>query len=120
MTIKRILVTAATIALATGPIGGAALASGFATYFAVVSQTGAVATSSGVASAAKVGAGKYEITFNRAISRCAGVVTVSSVAPSYGTTAHKGGAPTVLRVFTYSKAGALTDAAFNMLISCNS
>ena len=94
-------------------------ASGFGTFYAQMLAGGTVASSSGVASAARTAVGKYSITFNRSLLGCATMVSLRGSTSGYGTSMLKGGSPTVVWVFTYNAGGALTNKDFNIFAICN-
>jgi hypothetical protein len=115
----KIVSLTAILAVAATAIG-LAQASGFGSYFAVILSNGTVATSSGVAAAARTAAGRYEITFNRSIAGCATLVSVTGAVPAWGVGRRKPGTADVLLVSTFSRTGAATDLPFHLMISCNS
>jgi hypothetical protein len=111
--------------LASGFVAAAAAtvpaqSSGFGTFFATMNPNGTVVSSSGVASSVKTAVGRYEITFNPDIRRCAALVNVNGAAPGYGVTRRKDGTARVLQVGTFNRSGVSTDLPTTVFIMCNS
>jgi len=77
-----------------------------------------------IVSAAHFGAGIYEVITNKAISNCAGFITIgqltsTSVPPGgYGTVVQRGGNFKGVFVETFNTTGALTDLSFMLFVSC--
>jgi hypothetical protein len=91
-------------------------ASGFASYFARVSGAGNVIRSSGVSDVTHSAVGVYEVTFNRAVSSCAFVASVSAPTAAYATVNFK--SAKVLTVRTFASNGAKANNDFNMMVTC--
>ena len=114
MTIRMALFGAALIATAVTN----AHASGFATYFALVSAAGKVATSSGVASASKVATGSYLVTFSRSIKGCGFVAMIKGSSAGLATANYDAGHQANMTVNTFSPSGAAANLPFNVIVSC--
>jgi hypothetical protein len=105
-----------TAAMAVVGLSHGAAASGFATYFAVVAGNGSVSRSSGVAEAARVNTGIYDVTFNRKINYCATVASISNGHAGYAAIDNQ--AATVIRVTTFATNGAKANLPFQLIITC--
>ena len=97
-----------------------AQSAGFGTFFATMNPNGTVLFSSGVEASARTAVGRYEITFNADIRRCAALVNVNGAVPGYGVTRRKDGTATVLEVGTFNQNGASANLATTVFILCNS
>ena len=91
---------------------------------AAVNSGGGIARGSGVANSAhQGGSGLYQVIFNRNVSSCVAVATLSEV-PGGGTTAADNGEITTaihessVFVRTRNSSGAPTDLPFHLIVSC--
>ena len=94
-------------------------ASGFATYFARVTESGGVQRSSGVADVENPAAGIYDVTFTRDVNYCgwmAGLAGTTNPGAGYATVTRA--AATVLRIRTHNSNGTLVNRAFTVMVQC--
>jgi len=94
-------------------------ASGFATYFARVTDSGAVQRSSGVASVANSAAGIFDVTFTRDVNYCgwiAGLAGTTNPGAGYATVTRS--TATVLRIRTHNSNGTLVNRPFTVMVQC--
>jgi hypothetical protein len=90
------------------------------TLWAVVEPGGTLQHGKGVTSSEKLGTGAYRITFNRNISNCAAVATISDgFIGEIGTLIKRPPltSPEV-SVYTRDSAGNVQDQSFNLLVRC--
>jgi hypothetical protein len=112
MRIGAVLLTALALVVATGH----ARASGFATYFANLSATGAVSISSGVQTTVRAGVGVYHVTFVRRIINCVFTVSVTGPTPGYASVNRTSGR--AVTVFTFLKNGTAHNLPSNIILVC--
>ena len=91
---------------------------GFATYNALLLGNGTLVRSNGVSAAARVSAGRYEITFSRPVVNCIAIASVVSAQPAYATSIVKGGTNNTIIVRTFNPTGVLTDFNAGLIVSC--
>lgn len=92
-------------------------------HTAVVTAGGTFRRGRGVSSAARTGAGRYQVIFNRDVRGCVYVATVgdsSAAAPGNGTAAVGSLATNVagVAVRTFNEQGAPANRAFHLIVSC--
>jgi len=93
------------------------------TLFAVVNANGTLARGQGTVSALRIGAGIYEVVFNRNVSRCAYVATIGDPAIGVGPpgeigVASRAGNANGVFLTTRDSAGALADRPFHLAVHC--
>ena len=88
--------------------------------WAVVAGNGALTRGSRVTGAARLGVGRYEITFDRNVSGCAYVATTTNAYSQALTifTASGHSSANGVYVETKNQGGGLTDGPFNLLVAC--
>jgi hypothetical protein len=108
----------AAIALATVLYAGPAAAQSFgvATFFATVGAQGGTQLSSGVQASAKIGPGKYRVTFTRPITSCAFVA--SPIGGLGGQASVKRQGQKHVNVSTFSSSGGAANRSFNLIVFC--
>ena len=106
-----------------GTVPSASVADGIQ-RFAVVSGAGAVARGRGVSSAARTGAGRYQVIFDRDVRNCAYLATIgdtSAAGPPQGseiTTSSLASNVNGISIRTENDAGAAVDRPFHLGVSC--
>jgi hypothetical protein len=102
---------------ASGPKGDSATA-----LWAVVDSAGALARNKGVASAQKLGAADYLVTFNQDVSACSYQAAVggptTTNTPGEASPAQRTGVAAAVEVKTYNSAGAASDRPFYLAVFC--
>jgi hypothetical protein len=90
--------------------------------FANVSATGTLISGNGVLSAAKIGPGQYEVTFNVNVSQCAYVATTANAYSQAIQVFTAGGHLSNNGVYVEVKnqGGGLTDGPFSLVVNCGS
>lgn len=88
--------------------------------FAVVDMTGTAITGNRVQSVTRFGPGRYEVTFDQGVSKCAYVATTanaySQALVAYTAGGHLG--PQGVYVETKNQGGGLTDGPFHLFVAC--
>jgi hypothetical protein len=113
----------ASLLIAGGVVGAAvseAQSFGVGTFFAVVNGKGAVARSSGVERAQKIGGGKYAVFFNRPVDGCGVAASPLGKAGGQASVDFDQNNPNRVVVSTFSQAGIKIDRAFNLIAFCAS
>ena len=111
---RMIAAVALATVLYTGP--AAAQSFGVATFFATVGVQGGTQLSSGVQASAKIGPGKYRVTFTRPIVSCAFVA--SPLGGLGGQASVKRRGKKHVDVSTFSSSGGAANRAFNLIVFC--
>jgi len=106
---------------ASGPGGDAGV--GIATssqLWAVLDQNGFLLRGKGVTGVSHLGIGRYEVTFNRDLSRCAYVATTNNAYSQALTIFTASGHLSARGVYveTKNQGGGLTDGPFNLVVTC--
>jgi hypothetical protein len=92
--------------------------------FAVINADGTKARGKAVASSQRLGAGAYDVRFNRNISTCSWTGTVGlgtfggSTGPAMLTLSGRAGTNNGLFVTTFNQSGSPTDLPFHVLVVC--
>ena len=102
---------------------GAVPAAEGVTRFAVVTGAGVAARGRGVSSAARTGAGRYQVIFDRDVRNCAYLATLGDVgaaAPPTGeiTTSSLSTNVNGVSIRTEASDGAAADRPFHLVVSC--
>jgi hypothetical protein len=108
-----------TVALA-GAFCAAASTQSFAiaSFYGIVSANGTTSDGAGVKRSRRTATGQYYVEFSRDVRGCAVQATARGSAGGIATTAGFPGFPTRVRVFTFTRTGAVADRAFNLTLFC--
>jgi hypothetical protein len=94
------------------------------TLFAVVNANGTLARGFRAVSSSKLTTGRYQVIFNRDVSRCAFVATiglsgsVGAATPGEITVVGRAGNPNGVFVTTHNSGGAFADNGFHLAVHC--
>src|SRR5262245_57528381 len=93
---------------------------GFASFSAAIDRNGATTFGVGVQSSSRTRGGVYVIEFRRDLTSCIMVASVRERQVGFASVQHpvKGLPGNVVKVFTFSPAGAPTNLSFNLLVNC--
>ncbi|MGE5636115.1 MAG: hypothetical protein ACM3UV_04130 [Nocardioidaceae bacterium] len=91
--------------------------------FAVVDLNGAFVRGAGVTSAQRIGAGRYQVVFNRSVTGCSygasgGSITTSEPPQTIAVTAQRAGNPNAVFVGTRDDANTFVDRSFHLQVVC--
>jgi hypothetical protein len=106
-----------------GTLGEVPNAAGL-THWAVVESNGALSRGEGTTSSSRLGTGRYQVLFNRAVSNCAYVATLGRTGSSnppageIGVATLPGSAGNGVAVRTRASGGGLADRPFHLVVNC--
>jgi hypothetical protein len=121
---RRLLSTLALcgVTVACAVVGAISVANAASTnLFAVVDKAGNKIAGNGVANVARLGTGRYEVTFTQDVSGCAYVATPKNAYSQALQVFTAGGhsSPQGVYVETKNQGGGLTDGPFNLVVDCD-
>lgn len=113
-----IVAAAAAAALCAALPSAASAGTGTAEFFASIRAAGTIIGGSGVTSSTKVGTGRYEVVFPRAVSTCVYLVTPLSGSAHKAVARVTSSDLTRVLVNTFVNSSTAQDIGFNILVKC--